>query len=573
MIPFLRRRPADHDHARSLAALRLDETLEPVDAAWLDGHLASCADCAAVAAAYDADRLAFRVLRDAPLVPPRDLWARTAASLDAGSGARARVGGPRRTAGRPSGLVASLAGLAVVALVMGSGLFDGTPIAPQPTGSAGVPPTPIALAAGDVSVLSMSADGGLQIQTRRVSEVCPAVAGECSVDPSFEVAHFAGIGGSDSLDAIISPNRKSLVLVQRGTSGSDGVFVVPVRPAPSALPTSSAILAVPVTPDPTAGASAVETASAGPTESASSPEGSPSEMPSEVPESPMAPTRSPSATPEPTPEVDPSPVVAVTPVPGGALEIASDVVVVGNVSSYNADGTRFAFTARPADGSAGPDVYVWNTDDTVARAVTTDHQSVLAGWDGRQLLVSRIVDGTPRTFGMNARTGELLAEHGREAWLPTVAPSGDRAAWWDGSVKLADDGVSWSPDEGRLVVGSWPDPAGREQVLAKGNVPNWQVRWAPDGSAVALWTADKRRSRTGLLDLYAVDPETGRVMLDAPLREGIAADEGFSLEPGQLAWSAPGKGGDRTVQVLAFEGDTVLGVLELSADGGATVIR
>ena len=35
-----------------------------------------------------------------------------------------------------------------------------------------------------------------------------------------------------------------------------------------------------------------------------------------------------------------------------------------------ADGPRFAFTARPADGSGGPDVYVWRTDDPLAHAIT-----------------------------------------------------------------------------------------------------------------------------------------------------------------------------------------------------------
>ncbi len=581
MNPLRRRHVTDHARARDLAALRLDEPLETVDATWLDAHLAGCADCAAAATAYDAGHRAFASLRETPPLPPRDLWARTAASLDAQPGARARTGGPRRAAGRQTAVLAPLAGLAVIAVVLGSGLLNGATLAPPSVSPVGAASTPIAMSARDVSVLSIGADGALEIQTRRLDEVCPMAAGDCRVEPSFEVTQVAGIGGSDSLDAIISPTRDSLVLVQRSASGSDGVFVVPVRRAtPDSSPEapSPPVSAGPATPKPTKSPAATETAAATPTDPASSPEATPTGTPSDEPTAePTAPAATEEPTPEPTAEptaeATESPVVAVTPAPDGALEIASDVIVVGSVSGYNADGSRFAFTARPADGSAGPDVYVWNTDDAVARAVTTDHQSVLAGWDGRHLLVSRLVDGEPRTYTMNAKSGEILAEHGRAAWLPTVAPAGDRAAWWDGSVRLAGDGVTLVPDKGRLVVGTWPDPAGEEQVLAKGSIADWQVRWAPDGSAVAVWTGGKRSSDTGVLDLYAVDPKTGRVLLDTPLLDGAAAFEGFSLDTGRLAWSNPGNGGDRTVHVLAWEGDTVLGGMELPGEAGATVVR
>ena len=50
--------------------------------------------------------------------------------------------------------------------------------------------------------------------------------------------------------------------------------------------------------------------------------------------------------------------------------------------------------------------------------------------------------------------------------------------------------------------------------------------------------------------------------------EDAPALGGFTLEPGMLAWSAPAEG-QRTVQVLAWEGDTI-GRAELPAEGGAT---
>ena len=46
----------------------------------------------------------------------------------------------------------------------------------------------------------------------------------------------------------------------------------------------------------------------------------------------------------------------------------------------------------------------------------------------------------------------------------------------------------------------------------------------------------------------------------------------FTLEPGLLAWSAPGKDSGKTVQVLAWKGDTI-GRAELPADGDTTLIQ
>ncbi len=85
---------ADHDRACGLAALRLDEPLSPTDAAWLDAHLGACKACAEVAAEYDEQRLAFRALRDLAPEPPRDLWARTSAAIEAERARPSGVAGP-----------------------------------------------------------------------------------------------------------------------------------------------------------------------------------------------------------------------------------------------------------------------------------------------------------------------------------------------------------------------------------------------------------------------------------------------------------------------------------------------
>src|SRR6185369_82136 len=104
---------SQHARARARAAERLDGPLDPAEAAWLDEHLASCA---AIAADYAAQRLELRALREPAPVPPRDLWARTAAALEQESrhGARGRA---RRSSLRPFAL---LAGALVVAIAVGT---------------------------------------------------------------------------------------------------------------------------------------------------------------------------------------------------------------------------------------------------------------------------------------------------------------------------------------------------------------------------------------------------------------------------------------------------------------------
>lgn len=581
---------AGHDRARELAALRVDEPLEPADAAWLDAHLTACDDCAAVAGAYDEDRLLFAALREAQPVPPRDLWARTAAAIDAESPASRparRLFGLPVVTRAPAAAVATvslvpIAAVTAVAVLVGSGFLNGSPVVPLTAGSP--EPTAIAITTSDVAVLTRNADGGLEFRVAGVDEVCPLMAEGCAAQPSFEIEQLAEIQTGDSVDAIISPSRDALVVVGRDATGTDGVYVVPVL---AALPPGTPGTATPPpttepTPPATAEPTAVPTDTTTPAPSPESPEpataaptDSPSEGPSEAPtESPATtspeptavPTPEPTAvaTPEPTPE--PTATVAVTPATDGALRIASDVVVVGSVAAYDEDGTRFAFTARPADGSRGPDVYVWNTSDTRARAVTEDHRSIFAGWDGRDLLVSRVVDGRPHTLAVSPR-GVEKAEHGNDAWMPTVSPDGGRAAWWDGTVRLADDGVTWVPDEGRLVLGAWPGDPEKAQVLAR-DVEGWQAAWDPDGTAIAVWTG--RGERAGRLTVYAVDPETGRARLSDPLLDGEAAFPGFAVERGRVVFRAPGTdGGKPAVWMVGWDGKDV-GRVQLP---GGTVIR
>ncbi len=320
MSPLFRRASADHDRARELAAVRVDEPLEPADAAWLDAHLATCDACAAAAADYDADRLLFSAMRSASPEPPRDLWARTAAAIDAEPVQRRPAARPgRRVLGMPAASLAPIAGLAVVAILVGSTLLNGSPAVPPPDGSPA--PTAIAITTEDIAVLARNADGSLEVRTAGVDQVCPLAADPCEVaEPSFAASQVARINAGDSVDAaIISPARDSMVVVGRDASGTNGLYVVPVRPAvavtstttpapePTVAPTAEPTPVVPSAPP----AVTAPPASGRPEPT---PVATPSERPSEAPAS-SEPGDLPSDAPEPTPDPTPRPTPRRNPLP------------------------------------------------------------------------------------------------------------------------------------------------------------------------------------------------------------------------------------------------------------------
>ena len=605
--PRFRREPfaADHERARDLAAQRVDEPVAPDDAGWLNDHLAWCGPCRAVAAEYDEQRLSLRALRHDPPVPPRDLWARTAAAIEAEPGRRRPATAGRRTGfARYVPLVAAL----VIAVALGSTLLDGAlPQLGSTTKGDDPEATPIDLIAGDIEVLSHADDGSLEIRSRHLDQLCPVTADSCGLSNVSDITRVADIGSSGQVDAIVSPDRGQLVVVESG-SGSSSIFVVPLRkhPAPNSTPGSgtSAATARPgssdepadtatagpdVTPSPDASEAPASDEPGESPDPSAEPAGASDNPPSDAAGSPDAsseptgdasatdePTDEPAATDEPTPEptpkrTEPAPSVEVTPGPDGAIEIARDVVIVGSGAGYSPDGSRFAFSARPAKGSGGPDVFVWRVGDRLAKAVTTDHGSQLAGWIGERLLISRVVDGRPQTSILDLTDGSRRQAGDGTMWRPTVGPGRRMAIWWEGTVKRADDGITWVPDRGRLVLGTWPD-GGDSQVLADGAVTDWDVSWDKSGTKLAVWVSRGAPGKAGKLSLYKVDQETGRPDLAHPPLDGAPAYAGFALEPGRLAWSSPDDGGDTSVVVLGWSGNT-FGRVNIPAEDGATVLR
>ena len=131
------------------------------------------------------------------------------------------------------------------------------------------------------------------------------------------------------------------------------------------------------------------------------------------------------------------------------------------------------------------------------------------------------------------------------------------------------------PGDGRLVLGAWPERrlagAALQQVLATGIVRDWQARWDETGTALALWVSDAAPVRRPPEPVRGRSRDRGRRFCRAAAR-AEPAFEGFSLRSGRLAWSAPAGGGDTTVEVLAWSGDTI-GRVQLPTESGVTVIR
>lgn len=619
--------PSSHVRARADLSDRLDALLEAAEAEWLDTHLAACPVCTETASAYASQRLELRALRDRTPEPPRDLWARTSAAIESESRFRdagRRTLGRRRASLAPFALLGTAVAVAVIVGTLSSSrrpAGDGTAtptsdvaIASDPGGSgpSAVPgATPVAVAQR-VEWLSRSSDGAFRIQIANVDEVCPPEAIEpCDAAAPVENAevslgrNLASAFGSEHTDTLIVFNNPDVgdpgsvrvvpLATDRGASPSPtpspSVTVSPTTsptpvttPSPSAKPTRSPSLTPTTRPTPTAG--------------------------SATPTPPIA-----SISPTPTASLEPSPSAAVSPSPSsGAVEIARDVVLVGQSAAYSPSGAWFAFSARPADGRTGPDIYVWKVGEALATPITADHRSIFGSWAGESIVGSTVIETpvgngqgaatelVPESFLIDPLTQEVvtLPQAGR-AWRPALDPFGRKAVYWAGTLR-ATDGPGFAPEAGRLVLGSWaangvgvvsssadpsgvssPDPSALtdqqadaldEVTIAAGRMEDWDARWDAAGTHLAVWIADAQDPTIGRLSLYGVSSFDGRIDVKKPLLDAQLATAGFAISDGQLVWASPSAPGAVTgdrIQVLAWT-DQGQGQVE-SVPGPVIVIR
>lgn len=571
-----------HERARTRAAQQLDWELDPGESAWLEAHLAGCLRCRTLTAEYVEIRERLRGLRAVSPDPPRDLWARTATAIEREA---ARAQGRRRWAiGRAP--LGALSGVLVVAVVIGATLLSNlsvrtqvTPPSPGPitavTSAPGGTPapvgTPIVVGAGDVPFLRLAENGEYGYAVARVDKVCPDDGkAEC---PTVEAAAQTALAFESDPKSIISSPDDNQAIVVAGKEGStaSSVYVMPLpTDAEATAAPSDAVATPPPASDPPVG-----------TADASEPAPSPETT---------EPVESPGVTQEPTDEPDPTdqpdPTTTDEPSLGtGAVAIAHDLIVAGESAAYSGDGAWFAFTARPADGAHGPDIYVWRVGDDEAVPVTTDHSSNFASWIDGQLVGSRPTatsanhdESTVESFLLDPSTGEetALVDAG---WRPSVAPSGELALTWNGTVVRLDDGRLVGPGEGRLELQRWDgargpvDPADATLVTRSGSAA-FDARWDESSSAFAVWIEDPADSRIGRLSLYFVDRETGRIDQPEYAPRDVPALSGFSIESGRLAWATPpGQGGEGSrVLIVAWTEDGV-GRIESAPGDQLLVIR
>ncbi len=567
-----------HERAKTRLAERMDMALDPSESAWLDEHLAGCASCSAIASGYEDDRLALRALRDAAPEPPRDLWARTAAAIEAGSGATATRKGLRRLP------VGALSGLTVVAIVVGVSLMSGSipvyqggvtgegqpgsegpGIAPvTPTEPTPAQPTPIVVGAGPVGWVE-GPEGAYHRVT--VGEVCPAGgAPDC---PTVRDADQFGVAFSGAPRTIVgSPTQRQAVAISKTADAGDELVVVALpdqtqRPAVTAEPSASASTAAAPSAEATTEPppSAAASASAEPSASAA--------VPSAAVELPVA-SIEPSATP--------------TETAAAVLAIASGIEVVGESAAFSPDGNWFAFTARLADGSAGTDVYTWRVGDERARALTDDGDSYFASWAGGRLIVSRPDDAT--TTDPDATSVAIDPASGDETdagdvWRPAVDPTSELAIVWDGRLTQVGDGATWAPADGSLELRTWSadgpgpaDGADRSRVVTDAAPRDFDVRWDETGEWVAVWVADRDDPVVGRLTLFHVDREETRLEQVDGAPVDVPALPGFSIGDGRLAWATPrGQGGEGSRIQIAAWSETDVGIVESSPGEDPVVIR
>ncbi|HXX60082.1 MAG TPA: zf-HC2 domain-containing protein [Candidatus Sulfotelmatobacter sp.] len=611
----------DHEPFREALAQRLDQPLEPGAEARLEAHLATCGPCRSVAQAYDAQRKALRELHIPE--PPRDLWARTATALDHEVAHRGHA--PRLVA------LGSLASLGLVlALALGAsglGPFNAT----RPGNATPFPVTP-------EPVAYLTTDGNqITIYQTQVSAFCPPSAPDCT-DPGPSARPVARV----ALDAALSPRDLALA--------ADGNLAITARDS-----LGRAIYSVVALP----GSEATATASPSITARSTA-----SRRPGPPTPTASLPAASASDTSGPT-------VLSSAPdLTDATLQpLLSDVIAAGAPAAWSPDGTILAFSARPADGSTGPDVYVWHVGASAVTALTKDHHSYFASWDGQRIVVSRTpatpapartasphrtasrasVPASPTaaasatavpssgaiTLLLDPATGATQRVALPDAWLPAVDPTGRLVVFWSGT--LTAHGPTVDLTAGALFLADWsaitgippvatPSPTQPDAVAASlagasatplpsvstappasagqegptppltgptaaadsaqptgaagattGSTPpaasgtatspavavpvtqtgtdvtDWLVRWAPDGGAYGVWTADAPGSDAGTLTVVAA---TG-TLAGQDLLGSTPAQRAFSLGDGRVAWVTPdstGETGDLRVVTWGADG-------------------
>jgi predicted anti-sigma-YlaC factor YlaD len=577
-----------HDRFRELISERMDRTLAAAESADLDAHLAQCPGCRTAARDFAAQRTALRGMPSPE--PPRDLWARTSAALDRETTRRRLPVSPLRPArGRRAGLATGISVL-VVALVVAM------PFAPLPGNE--VAATPYAITPSELVYAAQSSTGGVEIMRQLVNEVCPAPRADCTSPGTEEsVANLDGFAGPSRF--VVRPDGQLAVLTGVDASGHLSYEIVVIDGPREAEPVDTSASPGDVSP------------SDSPSITAEPATDAPSEPPTSEPAPTVPPeTAAPETTP-PLPSLSESPATASATSPPASLDITpppspsgdpgteatrpilSGVIAAGMPAAWSADGSALAFSAMPADRSAGPDIYIWRPGESSATRVTDDGASHFASWAGSRIVGSRATQpesgrGVGRSSRVNVESFVLDLESGEQrplrdprAWLPAVDPTAQHAVAWRGRLAMMSGRVA--PVSGRLFLETWADqdpfrdgadknagdegddgeteepsptptplpaeasptsgdarrPLGAPEGVGLASVLEWEVRWAGDGAAFGVWVAERPGARAGRLAVVEITPreigEPGLQVVVGPERAWRA----FSVGTDRVAYVSP----------------------------------
>jgi hypothetical protein len=447
--------------------------------------------------------------------------------------------------------------------------------------------------AGNVEWFGTDPDGKVAYNAAPIRKVCPVdSATSCATIDDSAGERLALTAAPKSI--IGSPTQQQAVVVTDDGAGGQQITVLSLpavdpTPVPTATPSGSPTTVASPTPTASVPTATVEPS---PDPTASDPtatEAPASPPPSQTPTATVEPSSEPTTTPDPTvePTATPEPtetaVLSPEPTIATSLAIANDITVVGESAAFSADGRWFAFTARPTDGSAGPDIYVWQVGDETARRLTDGGHTYFASWDGGTVVASQeatdaAAPGDVVSTFIDPATG--ADQPAGDLWRPVVDPTAKRAVAWVGDVAAAANGMKVVPTDGRLELLGWTSDdgstsgAGAAQVVADGPIADFDVRWDESGTWFAVWIADASGTDVGRLSLHRVDPATGLLQHPDGAPADVAALPGFSIGQGRLAWATPpGQGGEGSrVQIVAWANDGV-GTVETAPGEDLIVVR
>lgn len=555
-----RARPDLHAPFRELLAVGLLDALSEDQTRTLEDHLGACERCSLLREEYTRERQALRAL---PMLDaPRDLWARTSAALDRELARDARrrrpivdpLDPPRRSASGGAVLATVLVSLVVVAVV-GGGLLPLAVLGPG--GDALARATPFSIPPQELAYVGTDADG-LAIYRASVDRVCPPPIEDCAVEVRSDRQGIRGSIARTARSATLGPDGHRLAISGEGADGRLVYAVVELRPRPPGVAVGGSTGIDPTESDDRQATPDLATGSAGQGQG-----NDPTSTPGAA-NTPEASRTLAATPPDVTLPPGPSPDEAIV---DDAQAILAGVIAAGAPPAWSPDGSMLAFSAAPADGSAGPDIYIWRPGDHEATLVTTDHAWYFASWAGSRIVANRAtVQAGPNgvqtgldvtTVVIDPTSGEQRSIEGARLWLPTVDPTGRWLIGWRG--RLSVDRVVPSPVSGSLLLADWrrldpfsrrgadPQAALRDATVIRRGSPgaplqDWEVRWGDDGRAYAVWIADRPGLDFGELIVTATRTRSGEERPEILLGP-TSARRAFTVGLDRAAWVQPGTDG------------------------------